>query len=814
VFSKNHVLLKKITMQKIVLACLFALWGSCSFAQLVTIKDSETGQPVPLVTLVSQSPKTSVVADANGSADISSFKGSEVIEIRMIGFAFQTLSYDELNAMDWKITLYPSTISLDQVVITSSRWNQSQRDVPAKVTTITPKAVALQNPQTAADLLAASGDVYIQKSQQGGGSPMIRGFSTNRVLLTVDGVRMNTAIFRSGNVQNVISLDPFAIERTEVLFGPGSVIYGSDAIGGVMSFSTLTPTLSATNEPVVSGKALGRYSSANGEQTGHFDVNVGWKKWAFVSSFTTSNFGDLRMGKYGPTEYLKPYTIERSDSIDRVVENQDPLVQSPSAYSQINMMQKVRFKPNKHWDFTYAFHYSTTSDYGRYDRHLRTRNGLPRYAEWKYGPQEWMMNNLTIVHSADKGIYDELTVRLAQQHFEESRIDRNLNSNMRSNRIERVDAYSATIDLYKNIGVRQKFYYGVDGVLNDVTSIGRDQNVFTGSQAIGPSRYPQSTWSSYAAYATYQFKLTEDLIMQAGARYNAFDLAAKFDTTFYPFPFTEANINNVALTGSVGAVYSPGETWSVRANISTGFRSPNVDDVGKVFDSEPGALVVPNPNLSAEYAYNAELGIAKVFGDYLKLDATVYYTILENALVRRDYQLNGLDSIDYDGELSQVQAIQNASQATVYGVQAGFEAKLPSGFGLWGRFNYQAGEEELDNGTTSPLRHAAPWFTTAHLTYSVKRLKFDLYGIYNDEVSFSELAAGEQSKNEIYAIDENGDPYSPAWYTLNFKAMVQVSDDLAVSAGLENITDVRYRPYSSGLAGAGRNFIVSARLLF
>ena len=801
-------------MQKIVLACLFLLWSSCSFAQLVTIKDSETDQLVPLVTLVSQSPKTSVVADANGSADISSFKGSEAIEIRMIGFAFQTLSYDELKAMDWKVKLYPSTISLDQVVITSSRWNQSQRDVPAKITTITPKVVALQNPQTAADLLAASGDVYIQKSQQGGGSPMIRGFSTNRLLLTVDGVRMNTAIFRSGNVQNVISLDPFAIERTEVLFGPGSVIYGSDAIGGVMRFSTLTPTLSATNEPVVSGKALGRYSSANGEQIAHFDVNVGWKKWAFVSSFTTSNFGHLRMGKYGPAEYLKLYTIERSDSIDRVVENQDPLVQSPSAYSQINMMQKVRFKPNKYWDFTYAFHYSTTSDYARYDRHLRTRNGLPRYAEWKYGPQEWMMNNLTVVHTADMGVYDELTVRLAQQHFEESRIDRNLNAANRSIRTERVEAYSATIDLYKNIGARQKLFYGIDGVLNDVTSIGRDENVFTGSQTVGPSRYPQSTWSSYAAYATYQFKVTEDLIMQAGARYNAFALNAKFDTTFYPFPFTEANINNGALTGSIGAVCSPGETWSVRANISTGFRSPNVDDLGKVFDSEPGAVVFPNPNVSAEYAYNAEFGIAKVFGDFLKLDATIYYTILQNALVRRDYQLNGLDSIDYNGELSQVQAIQNAAHAMVYGVQAGFEAKLPSGFGLWGRFNYQAGEEELDNGTTSPLRHAGPWFTTAHLIYSVKRLKFDLYGIYHDKVSFSELAFGEQNKNEIYAIDENGDPYSPAWYTLNFKAMVQVSDDLVVSAGLENITDVRYRPYSSGLAGAGRNFIVSVRLLF
>lgn len=801
-------------MQKIVLAWLFVLLGLFSQAQMVTIKDSETDQPVPLATLVSQSPKTSVVADANGRADISSFKGAEAIEIRMIGFALQTVSFETLKKQDFKIILYPSTISLNQVVITSARWDQSQRDVPAKITTITPKAVALQNPQTAADLLGASGDVYIQKSQQGGGSPMIRGFSTNRLLLTVDGVRMNTAIFRSGNVQNVISLDPFAIERTEVLFGPGSVIYGSDAIGGVMSFNTLTPTLSATNEPVVSGKALGRYSSANSEQTGHFDVNVGWKKWALVTSFTTSDFGDLRMGKFGPAEYVKPYRIERADSIDRVVQNEDPLVQNPSGYSQINMMQKVRFKPNQKWDFTYAFHYSTTSEYGRYDRHLRTRNGLPRSAEWKYGPQEWMMNNLTVVHSAKNGMYDEFTLRLAHQHFEESRINRDLNAANRSIRIERVEAYSATFDFYKSLGARQKIYYGLDAVLNDVTSIGREENVFSGIQSIGPSRYPQSSWLSYAAYATYQFKLTEQVTLQAGARYNVFSLEAQFDTTFYPFPFTEANINNGALTGSLGAVYSPGETWSIRANLSTGFRSPNVDDVGKVFDSEPGSVVVPNPFLSAEYAYNAEIGIAKVFGDFLKLDATAYFTLLDNALVRRNYQLNAMDSIVYDGELSRVQAVQNAAQATVYGVQAGFEAKLPAGFGLWGRFNYQAGEEELDDGSVSPMRHAAPWFTSAHLTYSVKRLKFDFYGIYNAEVSFSELAFGEQSKSEIYVIDGKGNPYSPAWYTLNFKAMVQASDDLAVSAGLENITDVRYRPYSSGLAGAGRNFIISARLLF
>ena len=81
----------------------------------------------------------------------------------------------------------------------------------------------LRNPQTTADLLGQIGSVFIQKSQMGGGSPMIRGFATNRVLMVADGVRMNNAIYRSGNNQNIISIDPFSLEDAEVIFGPGSI---------------------------------------------------------------------------------------------------------------------------------------------------------------------------------------------------------------------------------------------------------------------------------------------------------------------------------------------------------------------------------------------------------------------------------------------------------------------------------------------------------------------------------------------------------------------------------------------------------------
>jgi hemoglobin/transferrin/lactoferrin receptor protein len=795
-------------------ALIFALLPYFSAAQVVTVLDFQSSLPLSNVRISGEDKSTSILTDAHGQADLSSLAGEEVLHFYLTGFGSEEFTREALGQQLYVVHLFPGAISLDQVVVVASRWSQDERETPAHVATITPRDIAIQNPQTAADLLGSSGQVFIQKSQQGGGSPMIRGFATNRVLIAVDGVRMNTAIFRSGNVQNVINLDPLAVEQTEVLFGPGSIMYGSDAIGGVMSFHTLTPTMAIGADPLVSGQGLMRVASANNELTTHFDVNVGWKKWAMVSSFSHNRFDDLKQGSYGPTDYLMPYVVQRQDSMDHVLVNDDPRRQIPSAYDQTNLMQKVRFRPNPHWNMVYAFHYSTTSDYGRYDRHSRTRNGLPRYAEWYYGPQEWLMNQVTINHDYKTAAYDHVVVRLAQQHFEESRIDRGLNNDMRSVRIERVGAWSASLDAEKELGASHKLFYGVEAVVNDVHSIGRDISVSTGRQSQGPSRYPQATWNSYAAFLRHQWRVAENVLLVGGVRYNQYQLDAQFDTVFYPLPFTTAAVNDGALTGSVGMVWTPDETWTFSLNGSTGFRAPNVDDMGKVFDSEPGAVVVPNPGLRAEYAYSGDLGIAKVFGKAVKLDVSGFYTLLQHAMVRRDFELDGRDSILYDGEMSKVQAIQNAAQASVYGVQAGVEVKLISGFGCKGRVNYQRGHEVLDDGSTSGLRHAAPLFASTHVTYQVKKLSLDVYGIFNDEVSFTELPQEEQGKTEIYALDDQGRPYAPMWYTLNFKAHYHINETFSLSGGVENITDQRYRPYSSGLSGAGRNVIMALRIQF
>lgn len=792
---------------KFILWLLLAFVGS-SYAQTITIKEKQTNEPVELAT-INAGTKLFATTNAKGQADISAFKGVEKIEVRSLGHKTVVKSYSQLEADGFTVSLENSNFNLDEVVISGSRWRQKRDDVPSKIISISAKEVALQNPQTAADLLSSSGKVFVQKSQQGGGSPMIRGFATSRLLYSVDGVRMNTAIFRSGNLQNVINLDPFAIENTEVLFGPGSVIYGSDAIGGVMSFQTLTPQLSPTEKPYISGKANVRYSSANKEKTGHFDVNLGFKNWAFVTSFSSWDYDNLRQGSHGPDDYIKNYYVQRQDSTDVVITQEDELLQIPSAYSQINMMQKIRFQPNENWDFQYGFHFSETSPYGRYDRHTRVRNGTARYAEWDYGPQIWMMNNLNINYSGSNKIFDQMSIRLAHQWFEESRIDRTFNKTERNTQEEEVSAYSANLDFIKTTGSRNTLFYGLEYVLNDVNSIGELTDISTGISEVGAARYPASKWQSMAVYVTDEFKVTDKFTLSGGARYNQVLLDSEFDTTFYPFPFTEASLSNGALTGSLGGVYHPVKSLVLSANLGTAFRAPNVDDVGKVFDSEPGSVVVPNPDLKPEYAYNVDLGIAKVFGDVVKVDVTGYYTSLKDALVRRDFKLNGLDSIMYQGELSQVQAVQNAAVAHVYGVQAGVEVKLPKGFGFSTDVNFQKGEEELDNGETSPGRHASPFFGVSRLNYKANNLSMELNVNYQGKRDFEDLPEGEKEKTEIYALDESGNPFSPSWYTLNLKALYKLTDTFDVSGGIENLTDQRYRPYSSGLSGAGRNFILS-----
>ncbi|HTF04191.1 MAG TPA: TonB-dependent receptor plug domain-containing protein, partial [Bacteroidia bacterium] len=261
-------------MKKIILLITGIVCTCVAFSQTITVVDNVTQQTMPGVVVYSNNPNVSAVTNGKGQIDGSVFKTADSIFFKYLGYELTAYSYQQVEAMKFKVGLKENNISMGEVVISSNRWEESKIETPNRIEKINMKDAAFQNPQTTADLLGTSGYAYIQKSQLGGGSPMLRGMATNRVLLVVDGVRMNTAVFRAGNVQNVISLDANALESTEILFGPGSVMYGSDAIGGVMNFQTVQPRFSdSTNKILFSGNALMRTSTANSENTGHIDLN-------------------------------------------------------------------------------------------------------------------------------------------------------------------------------------------------------------------------------------------------------------------------------------------------------------------------------------------------------------------------------------------------------------------------------------------------------------------------------------------------------------------------------------------------------------
>ncbi|MEN8789409.1 MAG: TonB-dependent receptor, partial [Flavobacteriaceae bacterium] len=374
---------------------------------------------------------------------------------------------------------------------------------------------------------------------------------------------------------------------------------------------------------------------------------------------------------------------------------------------------------------------------------------------------------------------------------------------------ENVDALSANLDFENKKMGDLRMYYGLEYIFNKVGSDGSQQNIDSGTVSDAPSRYPDgSTWQSAAAYISAEYKTKPNFTLLSGLRYNHIWLAADFDNSFYPFPFTSTRSDNGALTGSIGFSWFPKASLQITVNGSSGFRSPNIDDIGKVFDSEPGSVVVPNPDLKPEYAYNAELGIRKNFKDKLVLKGAAYYTYLDNALVRRDFTFNGQSQIIYNGELSDVQAIQNAAKAYVYGIELGLEAFVTEHWSVRANYTLADGTEEDDSGVALPVRHVAPSFGDLHVLWKNQRIQADLFVNFNGEIPFENLALSERNKPFLYDSDADGNPFSPSWYTLNFRSQYQISKNLNANFNIENITDQRYRPYSSGIAGPGINFIL------
>ena len=338
-------------MQKLYFALMLGAWAMARngalYAQKLYIYDQNTNLPLQEAVVKSCDGQTRLnQTGAEGYVTLIQMVPCYLLEAE--GYLTRSISADEIKANSGKIPMFPNQHSVEEVVVSASKFTEKRKDLAQKVQVISKQELALMNQSSTADVLANSGNVFVQKSQLGGGSPIIREFETNKVLLVIDGVRLNNAIYRGGHLQNVITMDNGVMDRVEVVFGPGSVVYGSDAIGGVMHFTTKNPTLSATEKTLIKASSFSRYMSAVNGFAAHADVSVGTRRFGSLTSFTYSNFGDLRQGArrndFVGSFGARPWYVERTNGVDSMIVNADTNLQVGSGYTQFDVLQKFTFQ--------------------------------------------------------------------------------------------------------------------------------------------------------------------------------------------------------------------------------------------------------------------------------------------------------------------------------------------------------------------------------------------------------------------------------------------------------------------------------------
>ncbi|GAA4413559.1 TonB-dependent receptor [Nibrella viscosa] len=784
---------------------LFGLVALVGRSQNLTVLDQQTRRPLENAEVRTRS--TALLTNKAGQIPITDTLQS--FTIRLAGYEPVQTTWAHLRRQGYTVLLTEKSLQIDEVVVSASRIAQPQSQVAQPVRVIGRNDIRFLNQPTTADLLQQSGQVLVQKSQLGGGSPILRGFEANKVLLVVDGVRMNNAIYRGGHLQNILTVDNSMLEKAEVALGPGSVQYGSDALGGVIYLQTLTPKAGMAPQ----GNAFARYSTALEEKTIHADHSFGTGRWAFATSITGSDFGDLRQGNNRPASMgslgLRPLYAGRENNTDVQLPNPDPNKQTPSGYKQIDLLQKVLFQPSDRSSHLLNVQYSTSTDIPRYDRLTEVDNqGKLRHAQWYYGPQDRLLTAYTFTRKLKRGIADNLQVIAAYQTIAESRHNRRFGNNTLQHRLEQLGVWTLNADLQKRVSPTHDFRYGLEATYNDVRSTAYGENILSGMTISLDTRYPNggSNTQSLAAYLSGTVDVSARSSFSYGARYSQNRLFARFtDKTFFPFPFDDVTQRNGALTGSLGWVTRLPGNWRLAASVASGYRVPNVDDLAKVFESVAGTLIVPNPGLKPERTYNIDAGLQKSFGNVFTLETEGFYTLYNQAITARPGTLNGQPTVLYNGRTSRVVSQANAQRAYLYGFSTRLTAQFTNTLSAYGNISYTYGRIKTDT-TDYPLDHIPPVFGQAGLRWQQKQFRAEANVLFNGTKQLKDYnLVGED--NIVYATPQG----MPGWYTINLRSSYQVSRLLQVQVNLENVLDRNYRVFASGISGPGRNLSATLR---
>ena len=767
------------------LTILFIFFGLKLNAQEIILLDALTELPIEGVSVSSKIKDLGVISNNMGITNLSVFSSKETLIIQHI--AYQKIEQIKSSIQQKTIFLVLKTHSLENVEITESKESLKSTLKHLKIT----PAIMLKSQSTqTSDLLEKTMGVSIQNSQNGGGSPNLRGMEANRLLIVVDGIPLNNTIFRSGHLQSTATINPIFLKDAEVLFGPASVAYGNGAMGGAILFSTKRP------ENKNSTQFTQQYESSSDAVFTSIISNYKTNNSANISGFSLKSYGNLKMGsnrKHGFKNWGKEAIITENN------------IQKGTAYQQADFFHKTLFKLSNTNFLLFNSQFSTSSNINRFDKLNDIKDGEQKYKNWYYGPQKRFFQSARLKNYFQNFASDESVFTVAYQNIKESRHKQKNGDELLNNRTETLHILDFKSDFLKQFN-RFKLNYGFDSRFQKLNSTANlsDKN----THFYNTTRYPDGGANviNNAIYSQINLDCTKNLLLLVGSRYSINSLSATFqDTTVIHLPFNGIRVHNKSLSNSLQLVYKYNASLRINGAVSNGFRNPNTDDIGKVFSKNDLSVIVPNNNLSPEKSLNIETGIHLKIKNIITVQLQIFQTQITDAIERREATLNELDSMNYDGEMMKIMMNTNIGRATIKGLNFAYQLKINKQFSHNTIINALHGET-VDG---LPLAHIPPTSITSTLNYEYNNQAISLSTHYN-----ALKKAIDYDLGGVDNLEEATQIGNPSWYTLSLKYSNSLDKNLTFIAGIQNIMDIHYKTFGSGISASGRNFTLSLRANF
>jgi len=820
-YSKNVIL---------PLVFLFAFLTSEAQKIPVRVVNVSTKFPVLNAAVFNTDMSKGTLTDSEGYFDLGLFTPEDSIWISHTSFENIGFTYNDIIDNQYTVMLEPDMVLLEELVVAQYDLCDNYFEVSNMTSRIGTDELSFSIGRTIAEIISDEGNLPIRKGYASDGNLIIRGLSNNKILYMVDGIRVNNAVSGNGIFDFFSELPINAINQIDVIYGPSSVLFGSDAMGGVIRFTTRAPKLSDSDRVLVFGNGQAGLSTADKGRNASFDFNFGKLKWASFTAVSAQSFGNIKTGANKkpmvsnqsqlPNWGLKPSYSEYMNEKDTMFLNSNPEILIGSGYSKYNLLQKVLFTPNQLLDITAGVHFTSIGEVNRTDLLNYQTNNKPVYAEAKLPPRTALNGILQVLSKKENNFYTYLNATLAYGLQNQHRVSRLYNNKYRLHNEENITTTALNLDFIKLVNNVNKLNYGLEYNYNTVASDAWTEHIIDRSIDNALTLYPNggSENSSYAVYLNYNWLLATSITVTGGIRYNYVELISNFKhAELFSLPSPSIEIRTGAPAANIGFSTNIVETIKLNVLGSSGYRIPNLNDYG-IVRLDNNFVRVPNAKLQPEYNYSVEAGLHFSFLDELSFYTSAYHTWVRNAMLLAPFTFdNGANTIVFNGVTYNTIAFANTGKASLKGVNFGFvfdsrgidpkpSVRIKNKLRILGTVNWVTGAE---TDTKEPLPYVSPVFGNLTVQGIIDGLKLESYVNFQAKKSIDEI-----SLYDTRALIEATTNGYPAWYTINLRSSYRLNRNFEVQLALENLTNVHYRTFGSGISEHGFNISLCLSVSF